>query len=114
MEGINNFEVAILHSQWRQFNVTDDASLNHLSRIYLNQAVAAFLLIALGLVPSRNPFFNLLYTSLVYACLPVPGAFLRMAFLAQLYRLSFLPPPTPDSRPFCLCQLDLPVILLSV
>ena len=77
-------------------------------------AVEAFLLTAVGLVPSLNPFFNLLYTVLKCAMRPVPGALLPFALRDQLYRRSFDPPPRPASLPFCLCQFDLPLILLSV
>ena len=80
----------------------------------MDHAVGAFLLTAVGFVPSLNPFFNLLYTVLKCAMRPVPGALLPFALRDQLYRRSFEPPPRPESLPFCLCQLDLPLILLSV
>ena len=77
-------------------------------------AVEDLLLTAFGVVPSLKPFFNLLYTVLKCAMRPVPGALLPFALRDQLYRRSLDPPPSPASLPFCLCQLDFPLILLNV
>merc|ERR1719454_360546 len=45
---------------------------------------------------------------------PVPVLLRRMDLIDQLYLRILEPPPRPASLPFCLCQLDLPLLLLSV
>ena len=69
---------------------------------------------ALGLHPSLNPFFNLLYTVLKCAIRPLPVARLRIALRDQLYLRHLEPPPRPASFLSCLCQFDLPDLLLIV